>query len=653
MKQHKGIGGDNMFKHFKIWVGVLMAAFICVSVMHPHKAKAEEKVRVGLVVSELSEKYAFIKREGGYYNGTYIQPKQIGSSIKNKRIKARLLLENLGYEVEHVNDAQLSDPKQLAKFAVLFFPNTVMMSRAQRQAVKEYIKNGGGAIFAFAAARNDSARFPYKETDLDLTPIIYETKTWIWEWDNLSEVFQSAFINDVAIGNYTIRSAGNHPIVANALKRLGKTSILLENRRFGKYQPTWIEVIQPYQNNSYVTPILQYETIGYSSVPKHTPPKTGAAYAIEYGKGKAVWFGFQLLDYMTVDERLSNEWDEKNPNGQREVKGKAWDFLYGGEDLKILLDECVKWSAQPLAKFHPIDRKVTMSLTDVRAYPRASDYVVYGTMKAKNNGNIISRGTMKVELTDPSGKVKASYEKYVVGLVPKGESYPEKFVLTLPKNTPVGNYRLTAYYRAGRNKAGVKVAGNTKIISIKDNRKSASILNMPSFKDISSHYWAKEDIDNLISLGVITGYQDGTFKPEAPVSRLQAAAMIVRSLGLSTKNRPDPQLEDVKPGQYGYDVIATVVDEGIFSGANGRFHPNAPLTREQMAKILVNAYRLTGEEEVHFRDISSSQWSKPYIATLLANQVTQANGLFRPNERTTRAQFAAFVSRSLRAADMD
>lgn len=134
--------------------------------------------------------------------------------------------------MEHVNDAQLSDPKQLAKFDSLFFPNTVMMSKAQRQAVKEYIKNGGGAIFAFAAARNDSARFPYKESDLDLTPIIYETKTWIWEWDNLSEVFQSAFINDVAIGNYTIRSAGNHPIVANALKRLGKTSILLENRCF-------------------------------------------------------------------------------------------------------------------------------------------------------------------------------------------------------------------------------------------------------------------------------------------------------------------------------------------------------------------------------------------------------------------------------------
>jgi hypothetical protein len=88
--------------------------------------------------------------------------------------------------------------------------------------------------------------------------------------------------------------------------------------------------------------------------------------------------------------------------------------------------------------------------------------------------------------------------------------------------------------------------------------------------------------------------------------------MIVCSLGLSTKNRLNPQLEDVKPGQYGYDMIATVVDEGIFSGSNGRFHPNAPLAREQMAKILVNAYRLTGEEEVRFRDVSSSRRSRSY-----------------------------------------
>lgn len=76
------------------------------------------------------------------------------------------------------------------------------------------------------------------------------------------------------------------------------------------YGPTWIEVINPYPN-SYVTPLLQYSYIGYSSVPKHTPIGTGAAadYAIEYGKGKAVWFGFQPLNYIAVPNERSNEWD--------------------------------------------------------------------------------------------------------------------------------------------------------------------------------------------------------------------------------------------------------------------------------------------------------------------------------------------------------
>ncbi|MBA2874589.1 hypothetical protein HNR31_001359 [Anoxybacillus caldiproteolyticus] len=638
-------------KSMNVILSTVLVAFISFAFVHITKVQAEEKGKgvVGVVVSELSEKYAFIERKGGTYNGKSIAEKPLGSSIKNKRIKAKLLLESLGYKVEYVDDAQLKDPAKLAKYDTLFFPNTVMMSKEQRQAVKEYIKNGGGAIFAFAMARNDSARFPYKTTDLDLTPIIYDTETWIWEWDNLSELFQSAFINDVKIGNYTVASTNNHPIVKKALQRLGTSKLVLKNSRYHQYGPEWIEVIHPYPN-SYVTPILYYETIGYSNVPKHTPANTGAAYAIEYGRGKAVWFGFQLLNYISVDTSLSNEWDMTNPLGKNEIQGEAWQGLKGGEELKVLIDEAIQWTSQPLTTSHPIDRSVTVSLTDVKAYPRANDYVVYGTMTANNEGNVVSRGTMRVELLDPSGNVKTSYEKYVVGLVPKGKSYPEKFQLILPKNLPTGNYQLVAYYHAGRkSKDGLKIAGVTKVISIKNSRSKATILDFAPFKDIPNNHWAKKDIDVLASLGVIKPEQNQTFKPNAPVTRLQAATMIVRSLGLSTKNRPNPKLADVKQGRDGYDIVATVIDEGIFSGSNGRFYPNAPLTREQMAKILVKAYQLTGEEDINFQDVALSRWSHPYIATLKANQVTKASGYFRPNEQTTRAEFAAFVRRAMLA----
>ncbi len=632
-------------------LNIVVVAFVLFAFAPITQVQAEGKGVVGVVVSTLSEKYAFIERKGGTYNGKSIAKKPLGSSIKNKRIKAKLLLESLGYKVEYVDDAQLKDPAKLAKYDTLFFPNTVMMSKEQRQAVKEYIKNGGGAIFAFAMARNDSARFPYKTTDLDLTPIIYDTETWIWEWDNLSELFQSAFINDVTIGDYTVTNIGNHPIVKKTLQRLGTSKFVLKDIRYHQYGPEWIEVIQPYPN-SYVTPILSYETIGYSSVPKHTPANTGAAYAIEYGRGKAVWFGFQPLNYINVDPSLSNEWDITNPRGEKEVTGEAWQGLKGGENLKVLIDEAIQWTSQPLATSHPIDRSVTISLTDVKAYPRANDYVVYGTMTANNDGNVVSRGTMRVELLDPTGKVKASYEKYVVGLVPKGKSYPERFQLKLPKNLLAGNYRLVASYHSGRkNKDGLKIAGSAKVISIKNSRSKATIVDFVPFQDVPNHHWAKKEINHLASLGMIPFAKKQTFNPDAPVTRLEAATLIVRSLGLSTQNRPNPNLEDVKPGQNGYDIIATVVDEGIFSGSDGRFNSNASLTREQMAKILVRAYRLTGTDPVNFQDVSPTQWSYPYIATLKANQITRVNGLFHPDHKTTRAEFVAFVERCMLAMD--
>ncbi|MBO8176050.1 MAG: S-layer homology domain-containing protein [Bacillus sp. (in: Bacteria)] len=626
----------------------LLISFFVLACSHLLPVEAGEKeIKVGVVVSALSEEYAFIERPGGYNHGVYIMPKSIGSSIKNKRIKTKILLESLGYEVAYINDQQLSNVNELKKYDTVFFPNTVMMSKQQREAVRKYIKDGGGAIFAFAFARNESAHFPYKDTDLDLTPLIYDTKTWIWEWDNVSELFQSAFVNDVMVGNAKMTSTGNHPIVKNTKKQIGTSEVVIQDMRYNMYGPTWIEVINPYPN-SYVTPLLQYSYIGYSSVPKHTPIGTGAAYAIEYGKGKAVWFGFQPLNYIAVPNERSNEWDVQNPKGRKEVRGEAWDGLIGGDVLKVFLDESVKWTSHPLDTFHSINRDVSIRLSDVRAYPRANDYVVYATMTSKNEGNVITRGTMTVQLIDPSGKVKDTYEKYIVGIIPLGASYPEKIQLFLPKNPVEGNYRLVATYHTGRrNKDGLSIAADSKIISITNNRSQATIKDGAVFSDVSSSFWAKKDINHLFNLGIFNGYKNGTFRPNQPITRLEAATVLVRSLGLSTKNRPDPKLVDVKPGQEGYDIIATVVDQGIFSGSNGYFRANNPLTREQMAKILVNAYQLTGTETVSFKDVELNRWSYPYISVLKANKVTNVQEHFRPTEKTTRAQFAAFVRRSM------
>lgn len=589
--------------------------------------------KIGVVYSKISEDYANIIRPAGTYKGQTVVAKEDFSSIKDKRLKTKIILERNGYSVDYINDQQLANLDVLQNYDTIVFPNTVLMSKEQRYAVKEYIKQGGGAIFAYATARNESSFFP-KEGQMDISALIYHTETWIYEWDNLSEVFQAGFVNDVVLRDYEIASVGQHPIVKNTLKRLGKSQINIKH-----HNPVgeWIEVIKPYPNMP-ITPLLEYTSYGYNSSPIHTPSHTGAAYAIEYGQGKMVFFGFQLLNFINANGNES--WEDRQA-------GTAWDKLDGGKELEALFVESVRWVDKEGETNHPVDRTVDIELTDVNAYSRANDYVFYGTMTAKSNGNTINRGTMRVELVSPSGAVLNSYEKYVVGLTPGGSSYPEKIQLTIPKNPSNGNYYLRASFRSEpmNRKNGIKIAGDAKVIHIQKNvtKSIAPIF----YKDVPMNFWASKEIYSLAGAGIIDLPIGGQYYPNAPISRLDAATMIVNSLGLSTKNRPNPNMSDIKSGQKGYDIIATVVAEGIFSGSNGRFNPNGSLTREQMAKILVNAFQLKGRADNKFKDVEQGRWSEPFIETLTSNQVTTVKEQFRPNETTTRAQFVAFLRRSV------
>lgn len=86
---------------------------------------------------------------------------------------------------------------------------------------------------------------------MDLTPLIYDVLTWVWEWDNLTEVYQARFIDDVQLKNSTITNTPGvtHPILTKAYAKLGRNSIQLNNKN-----NEWFEIIQPW--NASVKPLL-------------------------------------------------------------------------------------------------------------------------------------------------------------------------------------------------------------------------------------------------------------------------------------------------------------------------------------------------------------------------------------------------------------
>lgn len=168
------------------------------------------------------------------------------------------------------------------------------------------------------------------------------------------------------------------------------------------------------------------------------------------------------------------------------------------------------------------------------------------------------------------------------------------------------------------------------------------------FKDIPDNYWAKKEIEELVSKGIIDGYPDGNFKPEQYVTRAQTAIIIGKTMQIDTKYRPNPGFADVKSKDAAYPYIAALVERGIFSKRK-KFNPNNPLTREQLAKILVEAFALQGTTKTEFRDVPKNHWAYKYINTLVSTGITtgKTSDKFDPTGKVTRAQIAVFVKRAL------
>ena len=112
-----------------------------------------------------------------------------------------------------------------------------------------------------------------------------------------------------------------------------------------------------------------------------------------------------------------------------------------------------------------------------------------------------------------------------------------------------------------------------------------------TFSDVSADYWAKAEIEYLTNRGIINGYQDGRFGITDSITRAEAAAIIIRSLGWGVSAQEDPGYPDVDPSHWAYHEIAMMKHAGFFA-PEGKFEPTKLVTRAEMAEMLVNTFDL-------------------------------------------------------------
>ncbi|MDQ0917532.1 S-layer homology domain-containing protein [Paenibacillus sp. V4I5] len=177
---------------------------------------------------------------------------------------------------------------------------------------------------------------------------------------------------------------------------------------------------------------------------------------------------------------------------------------------------------------------------------------------------------------------------------------------------------------------------------------SSSASPSVHLNDIQEH-WAKGSISKLVDLGAIDGYPDSSFKPDRPITRAEFTTVLVKAFKLAPHKG---KIFKDTAGYWAESYIMTASNYGIVDGySDGSFDPDASITREQMTVMTVRAAKLSSApREIPFTDsLEISEWAKDAVANAVKNGIV--NGLpgnvFKPRGIASRAEAVTVIAKSL------
>ena len=176
-----------------------------------------------------------------------------------------------------------------------------------------------------------------------------------------------------------------------------------------------------------------------------------------------------------------------------------------------------------------------------------------------------------------------------------------------------------------------------------------------SFRDVTSAHWAFASVERAAELGLVTGYSNGTFRPDTAVTRAQFVLMLWRMCGKPAAAKA-ASFADASADWY-QDALSWAVENGYVNGlSDTRFGPDAPITRQQATAILFRLnggqsgaeLTLTGIYEQTFTDSGAiASWAKDATWWAVYHELVSGVGGSRiaPEANASRAQIAAILLR--------
>ncbi|MFD0715477.1 S-layer homology domain-containing protein [Paenibacillus sp. GCM10027626] len=188
--------------------------------------------------------------------------------------------------------------------------------------------------------------------------------------------------------------------------------------------------------------------------------------------------------------------------------------------------------------------------------------------------------------------------------------------------------------------------GHTISVNVYRPGKYAVLEYNKSYVDLPVSHWAHRAVKELSAKHIVNGVSSTKFAPELKVTRAEFAALLTRLLGLAAQHKAG--FADVEPAAWYAEAIAAAAEAGIIRGvSDSAFAPDRPVTREEMATMLVRAYSVkhgeTGVDaaEPAFKDQKLiSAWAAESVSAAYRLGLVKGNEakLFHPQNFATRAE---------------
>ena len=187
----------------------------------------------------------------------------------------------------------------------------------------------------------------------------------------------------------------------------------------------------------------------------------------------------------------------------------------------------------------------------------------------------------------------------------------------------------------------------------------STVFASATFTDISSEHWAYSDIERMVREAVIKGYGDGTFKPDANITRAEYCAILSRIFEPEQLAKLDGYV-DMDGNAWYYDDVAKMVEIGAIKGSSSTaMRPNDYITREEAVVILNRLLGLQYSERAlkkTFSDIRTlSDWAEDNVLAFIENGFINGyeDGSLRPTRAITRAEIVKLIASSIAAIITD